>query len=78
MPPLSNDEVTDKALPRSRAGLGFGKHLNKLFDIGVAVPVSWGYFFKNGVDTSANDVSTHYQSFQIEGLVYLRVNIKLL
>jgi hypothetical protein len=76
-PPLSNDEISDKGfLVEGR--LGFGKHLNKLFDIGVTVPVSWGYFFKNGFDDSANDVSTHYTSLQIEGLVYLRLNLKLL
>lgn len=77
MPPLSNDEVTDKGFI-VEGRLGFGKHLNKFVDIGVAVPASWGYFFKNGLDTSANDVTTQYRSFQIEGLVYLRMNLKLL
>ena len=77
MPPLSNDEVTDKGfLVEGR--LGFGKHLNKVFDVGIAVPASWGYLFKNGFDTSANDLSTHYRSFQIEGVAYLRMNLKLL
>ncbi|HWU86639.1 MAG TPA: hypothetical protein VN253_05170 [Kofleriaceae bacterium] len=76
-PPLSNDEVTDKGF-LIEGRLGFGKHLNSLFDLGVAVPASWGYFFKNGFDVSANDLSTHYRSFQIEGLVYLRMNLKLL
>lgn len=76
-PPLSNDEVTDKGfLVEGR--IGFGKHINKLFDIGFAVPASWGYLFKNGFDTSANDLSTHYRSFQIEGVAYLRMNLKLL
>ncbi|MBA3819657.1 MAG: hypothetical protein H0X17_12245 [Deltaproteobacteria bacterium] len=76
-PPLSNDEVTDKGfLVEGR--LGFGKHLNKVLDVGLAVPVSWGYFFKNGVDDTANDVSTQYQSLQIEAVLYLRLNIKLL
>jgi hypothetical protein len=75
-PPLSNDEVTDKGfLVEGR--IGFGKHLNKVFDIGIAIPASWGYLFKNGLDTSANDVSTHYRSFQIEGVLYLRMNLKL-
>jgi hypothetical protein len=49
-----------------------------VFDIGVAIPASWGYLFKNGFDTSANDLSTHYRSFQIEGVLYLRMNLKLL
>jgi hypothetical protein len=77
MPPLSNDEITDKGF-LIEGRLGFGKHLNKVLDIGAAVPASWGYFFKNGFDSSANDLSTHYRSFQIAGLVYLRLNIKLL
>lgn len=76
-PPLSNDEITDKGfLVEGR--VGFGKHLNKVIDLGVTVPASWGYFFKNGFDTAANDLSTHYRSFQIAGLLYLRLNLKLL
>jgi hypothetical protein len=77
MPPLSNDEITDKGF-LIEGRLGFGKHLGKLFDFGVVVPVSWGYFFKNGFEDSANDLTTHYRSLQIEGLLYLRMNIKLL
>lgn len=76
-PPLSNDEITDKGF-LIEGRLGFGKHLGKVLDVGVAVPVSWGYFFKNGFDDAANDVSTHYRSLQVAGLVYLRVNLKLL
>jgi len=76
-PPLSNDEITDKGfLVEGR--LGFGKHLNKVLDVGVTVPVSWGYFFKTGFDDAANDLSTQYRSLQVAGLAYLRVNIKLL
>jgi hypothetical protein len=76
-PPLSNDEITDKAV-LIEGRFGFGKHLNKVFDIGVVVPVSWGYFIKTGFDTPANDVSNHYKGLQIEALAYLRLNIKLL
>lgn len=76
-PPLSNDQITDKGfLVEGR--FGFGKHINKVLDFGLVVPASWGYFFKNGFDTGANDVSTHYRSFQIAGLGYLRVNLRLL
>jgi hypothetical protein len=76
-PPLSNDEITDKGfLVEGR--IGFGKHLGKVLDLGVTVPVSVGYLFKNGFDDAANDVSTHYRSLQVAGLAYLRVNIKLL
>lgn len=76
-PPLSNDEITDKGfLVEGR--FGFGKHLNKVFDIGIVVPASWGYFLKNGFETPANDLQNHYRSFQIEALAYLRVNLRLL
>lgn len=76
-PPLSNDEITDKAfLVQGR--LGVGKHLNKIFDLGVAVPVSWGYFFKSGSGATVNDLSTHYQSVQAELMLVLRANVRLL
>ena len=76
-PPLSNDEISDKGfLVEGR--FGFGKHLNKVFDVGLVVPASWGYFIKNGFDSAANDVTTHYRSFQIAGLAYLRMNLRLL
>ena len=77
MPPLSNDEITDKGF-LIEGRVGFGKHLNKFLDIGVVVPVSWGFFFKNGLDTGANDVSNQYKSFQVAGLLYLRANLRLL
>ena len=76
MPPLSNDEVTDKGF-LIEGKVGFGMHLNKVLDIGLAVPVSWGYFIKNGNGAAANDLSTHYQSVQGEALVVLRGNIRL-
>ncbi|HWO25219.1 MAG TPA: hypothetical protein VNO30_41050 [Kofleriaceae bacterium] len=76
-PPLSNDEITDKGFI-VEGRLAFGKHLNKVLDLGFVVPASWGYMFKNGFDTAANDVSTHYRSFQVAGLLFLRANLKLL
>jgi len=76
-PPLSNDEISDKAfLVEGR--FGFGKHINKLFDFGLVVPASWGYFIKNDFATGANDLSNHYRSFQIAGLGYFRMNLRLL
>lgn len=75
-PPLSNDEVTDKGfLVEGR--LGFGKHLSDVFDAGVQIPISWGYFFKSGEGAAANDVDTQYQGVQGSALVYLRANIRL-
>ena len=76
MPPLSNDELTDKGF-LLQGSIGFGKHLNNIFDIGVSVPVSYGYFFKSDGPAVANDVSTHYQSLQGEVLLVIRGNFKL-
>ena len=76
-PPLDNAQITDKAfLLEGRVGLG--THLSSVFDLGVQVPVSWGYFLKNGNGAVANDASTHYQGIQGEALVFLRGNIRLL
>jgi hypothetical protein len=77
MPPLDNAQITDKAL-LVEGRLGGGTHLNSVFDLGVTVPVSWGYFFKNGNGAAVNDVSTHYQSVQASALLVLRANIRLL
>ena len=76
-PPLSNDEVTDKAfLVEGR--LGGGKHINKFLDVGVTVPVQWGYFLKSGMGATANDESTHYQGIAVEALLFLRLHLKIL
>ena len=77
MPPLDNAQITDKAF-LLEGRLGGGMHLNSVFDLGVTVPVSWGYFFKNGNGAAANNTSTHYRSIQGEALVVLRANIRLL
>lgn len=77
MPPLDNAQITDKAfLVEGR--IGGGTHLNSVLDLGVTVPVSWGYFFKNGNGAAVNDSSTHYQSVQAAALLVLRANIRLL
>jgi hypothetical protein len=76
MPPLSNDEVTDKGF-LLQGSIGFGTHINGVFDIGISIPASYGYFFKSGGTAVANDLSTHYQSFQVEALLVLRGNIRL-
>ena len=77
MPPLDNAQVTDKGL-LLEGRVAIGKHLSNVFDFGLTVPVSWGFFFKNGDGAAINDVSTHYQSLQGEALLFLRANIRLL
>ncbi len=76
MPPLDNAQITDKAF-LGEARFGFGKHLDSIFDLGVELPVSYGYFFKTGNGAAANDLSTHYQGVQGEALVVLRGNLRL-
>ena len=76
MPPLDNAQITDKAF-LGEGRLGFGKHLDKIFDLGVVVPVSYGYFFKSGNGAAANDLSTHYRGVEAEALLTLRANIRL-
>lgn len=73
-PPLDNSEVTDKGF-MLEGRFGVGKHLNKVFDLGLEVPASWGYFFKNG---AANDTSNQYQSYQINAMLVLRANIRFI
>ena len=77
MPPLDNAQITDKAF-LLEGRLGAGKHLGNIFDFGVQVPVTYGYFFKNGNGSAVNDVSTHYQGIHVEALAVLRANIRLL
>jgi hypothetical protein len=74
-PPLDNSQIDDKAFLLG-GQLAFGKHLGKFVDFGVAVPVTYGYFLKNGVP--ANDLSNHYQGIHVEGLLFLRLNLKIL
>jgi hypothetical protein len=76
MPPLDNAQITDKALI-GEGRIGFGKHLDKIFDLGVVVPVSYGYFIKSGNGAAANDLSTHYRGVEVEALLALRANIRL-
>lgn len=77
MPPLDNAQVTDKGF-LLEGKLGFGKHLNKVFDIGLSVPVSYGYLFKSGNGATANDTSNQYQTIQAEALLVLRANIRFI
>ena len=77
MPPLDAAQVTDKGF-LLEANVGFGKHLNKIFDIGLRIPVSYGYLFKSGNGATANNTSDQYQSVQGEALLVLRANVDLI
>jgi hypothetical protein len=73
-PPLDNAQLTDKAFLVELRG-GFGKILGNGFRIGVAIPISGGYFFKSGNGATANDVGTHYQG--VEAAVLLTLGLQL-
>jgi hypothetical protein len=74
--PYDGGQVTDKAI-LLEGRVGAGKHINRFLDIGLAVPVSWGYFFKSGNGASVTDLSTHYQSVQSELLLFVRGHVGL-
>lgn len=73
-PPLDNSEITDKGFVLG-GRLGFGKHLSKIFDIGLSVPVSYAYMFKSGNGATANNTENQYQQVMFEALLVLRANI---
>jgi hypothetical protein len=76
-PPLDNAQVSDKGF-MAMGRLGFGKHLSSVFDIGLQIPATWGYIFRNGGGAAANDPSSQYQMMNVEGLLVLRANVGLL
>jgi len=76
MPPLDKAQVTDQGFI-FEGRIGVGKHLSNIFDFGLVVPVSYGYFFRDNAG-AANNLSTNYRGIAVEGLLALRANIKLL
>lgn len=76
MPPLDNAQLTDKGF-LLEGRLGVGKHLNGNFDLGVIIPVSYGFFFKSGNGIGANDTSNQYRGIEAEALLALRVKVGL-
>jgi hypothetical protein len=77
MPPLDNAQISDKAF-LLEGRVGFGTHLSSVFDLGVEVPVSYGFFFKSGNGAGVNDTSNDYRAIQVEALLALRINLRLL
>ncbi|MCX5744632.1 MAG: hypothetical protein NT062_19250 [Proteobacteria bacterium] len=76
-PPLDNSEITDKAV-QVEGRFTLGTHLNNVLDFGVALPVSYGYFIKNGADVVANNLDNHYRGVQAELLLFVRANLRFL
>lgn len=72
-PPLNNAQVSDKGfLIEGKFGAGFA--LGKVLSLGVSVPVSAGYYFKNGF---ANDENNHYSGIEGAVLFVVRGKIKI-
>ncbi len=70
-PPLDNSEVSDKGfLAELKLAAGFA--IGKVMSIGVSLPISAGYYIKNGF---ANDQGNHY--YGIEGALLLVVRAKI-
>jgi len=74
-PPLDNGQLTDKGI-LLEGRFGFGKHLSSVFDLGLTLPISYGFFYKTGA--GANEADNQYQSVQIEALIVLRANLRLI
>jgi hypothetical protein len=75
-PPLDNSEVGDKGfLVEGR--FGAGANLGSVLSVGVALPVTAGYYWVQGEDASANEIDTQYQAIEVALLVNLRLRIKV-
>ena len=74
-PPLDNSEVTDKGFV-AELKLGAGFAVGKVMSVGVALPISAGYYFMSDQGT-ANDAGTHYQAVEAAFLVNLRLKLKV-
>jgi len=72
-PPLDNSEITDKGF-LIQASVAIRYRFNKVFSMGVRVPVQWGYMFKSGPGVVANNDDNQYQS--IQGAVMLQTQIE--
>ena len=75
-PPLDDGQITDKAL-LLEGRLSIGKHLS-IFDVGISVPVSGGYFIKNSIRAIIASGSLYYRGVEGEALLFLRANVSLL
>jgi len=76
MPPLDNAQVTDKGF-LAEASAGIRYRLNKVFSIGVRVPVQYGYLFKSGPGAAANDLGTHYQQIWVAVMLHTQIEFEL-
>lgn len=74
-PPLDNAQVSDKGF-LAEARFGAGANFGGMVSLGVAVPVTAGYYFMSDTG-AANNTGTHYQAIEAAFLVNLRLRLKV-
>jgi hypothetical protein len=73
-PPLDNAQTTDKGFI-AQLSLGVDYRFSKIVSIGLAVPITYGYLFKNGEGIAANDEDNQYHQLAASPMVYVRMNL---
>jgi hypothetical protein len=73
-PPLDNAQVTDKGFI-AQISVGVDYRVSKVLSFGIAVPVTYGYLFKNGEGAAANDEANQYHQVAAAPQLYLRINL---
>ena len=73
-PPLDNSQVTDKGFI-AELSLGVDYRFSQVVSIGLAVPVTYGYLFKNGDGVAANDENNQYHELAASPMVYVRMHL---
>jgi len=73
-PPLDNAQVTDKGFI-GQLSLGVDYRFSKVISIGVVVPITYGYLFKNGEGAAANNADNQYHQLAAAPMVYFRMNL---
>jgi hypothetical protein len=73
-PPLDNAQVTDKGFI-AELSVGVDYRFNNVLSLGLAVPVTYGYLFKNGPGIPANDEDKQYHELAVTPMLYLRMNV---
>jgi hypothetical protein len=73
-PPLDNAQVTDKGFI-GQLSLGVDYRFSKVTSIGLAVPITYGYLFKNGEGAAANNSDNQYHQLAVAPMVYFRFSL---
>ena len=72
-PPLDNAQVTDKGFI-AQLSLGVDYRFSKVTSIGLVVPITYGYLFKNGDGAAANNADNQYHQLAAAPMVYFRLS----